>query len=107
LAKDKLFSTSNKQRTKQPNQVLRTANIGKSSLQTQYDQQPYATSDTGIPKRPALPKTGSAPFRIPSQRPKHVAVSPKNARWQRKGGRPSAYSGLQGRFRQAKKALGY
>lgn len=103
MAKDKLFSTSNKQRTKQENQVLRTANVGKSALQSQYDQDPYTTNSNTIKKTPHLPRTGTAPASPVHQRPKSISV--KAPRWQRKTSKPSAYTGAYGAFQRVKKTF--
>jgi hypothetical protein len=101
VAKDKLFSTSIKPRSKQPNQVLRTANVGRSALQTQYDQDPYTTNSNTIKKTPHLPKTAMAPASPVHQRPKSVSVNtPK-----RKTTKPSAYTGVFGAFKRSKQAF--
>jgi hypothetical protein len=107
MAKDKLFSTSNKQRTKQPAQVLRTTNVGDTSLQPNYDLEPFTSGSNTMNMHPRLPKKSPAPESPVHQRPKHVSVSPKNSRWQRKTSRPSAFTGLYARFSQVKRNLGH
>jgi hypothetical protein len=76
MAKDKQFSTSNKQRRTQPAQVTRTTNAGQSSLQSQLDTQPFTDNVDGITnKNSSMVKTGKAPASPVSQRPKTVSTN--------------------------------
>lgn len=76
VAKDKLFSTSSKQRRSQPGQVTRTTNAGKSSVQTQLDTQPFTDNVDGLTnKNGPMVKTSAAPASPVSQRPKSISTN--------------------------------
>jgi hypothetical protein len=75
MRKDKLFSTSMKQRSTPPAQVVRTTNPGNSSLQAPLDDDPFTETTNTIKKTPSLPRTGKAPASPVGQRKKTVSTS--------------------------------